>query len=178
VALFTLGGIAVAAEAVVGFAQSYEPLGGVARLRMMSGAAVQQVHWRRLRTVLSGDGWWPAGLDGLDYDAQLTLACAAPRSIRSASNVIVLPAGRRADAGYTPIGHALLTGAGTQVGGGDLVPTPVSMGGDTATLTVVSGAAGYQVTWWPVLIVFADPPTAETDARGATHRWSLTAEEV
>jgi len=34
---------------------------------MQSGRAIKQTHYRKLRTSLSGQGWVPAGLDGLDY---------------------------------------------------------------------------------------------------------------
>lgn len=175
---FSLGGVVVPIESALDFSQTYEPLGGVARLRMMSGALVQQVGWRKLRTTLSGAGWWPSGLEGLDYDSALSLLCAAPRAILSASNVIALPAARRTDAGYTPIGHARLSGGATAVGGGELVPTPLTIAADVATLTAVAGATGYQVAYWPVLSVLADPPTMEADLPGAAHRWTLTAEEV
>lgn len=173
-----LGTVRIPLEAALGLTQRYEPLGGVARLRLMSGAAVQQVHWRRWRTTIEGDGWWPPGLDGLDYDAPLTLACIQQRTLQSASNIIVLPAARRADAPYTPVGHAIVPGAGTVALGGDLVPTALALVGDTATLTTVTGAVAYQVTYWPQLTVFADPPAAQLDAAGAAHRWSLVAEEV
>lgn len=175
---FSLGGVVVPIESALDFSQTYEPLGGVARLRMMSGALVQQVGWRKLRTTLSGAGWWPSGLEGLDYDSALTLLCAAPRAILSASNAIALPSARRTDAGYTPVGHARLTGGATAVGGGELVPTPLTLAADVATLTPVAGATGYQVAYWPVLSVLADPPTMEADLPGAAHRWTLTAEEV
>ena len=175
---FVLGGVVVPVESVLDFTQGYEPMGGTARLRLMSGAAVQQVWWRKLRTTLSGAGWWPSGLEGLDYDSALTLLCAAPRTLLSASNVIALPAARRTDAGYTPIGHARLPGGGTQVGGGDLVPTPLSIASHVATLTPVTGATGYQVAYWPALSVLADPPSMESDLPAAAHRWTLTAEEI
>ena len=37
---FEIGGLKIATEAVLGFEQTYEPLAGAARLRLMSGAAV------------------------------------------------------------------------------------------------------------------------------------------
>ncbi len=175
---FEIGGLKIATEAVLGFEQVYEPMAGAARLRLMSGAAVQQVWWRKLRTVLSGDGWWPPGLDGLDYDATLTLLCAVPRTLQAASNVIALPAARRTDTGYTPQGYALVRGASPQVGGGDLVPTTLGLAGDVATLGTVAGAIGYHVAYWPALTVWADPPTVSGDVASATHRWTLTAEEA
>ena len=128
--------------------------------------------------MLTGAGWWPSGLESLDYDDPLTLLCGGPFTILSASNVIALPAARRTDAGYTPVGYARKSGAGAAVGGGELVPTPLSIATDAATLTPVSGATGYQVAYWPALTVIATPPTFEADLPGAAHRWTLTAEEV
>ena len=175
---FSLGGVVVPIESALDFSQTYEPLGGVARLRMMSGALVQQVGWRKLRTTLSGAGWWPSGLEGLDYDSALTLLCAAPRAILSASNVIALPAARRTDAGFAPIGHAVVPGASVGVSGGDLVPTAVSIADNLATLTPVTGAIGYQITYWPQITVFVTSRATQADLPGAAHRWSLTAEEI
>ena len=175
---FSLGGFVVPVESVLDFAQTYESLGGVVVLRMMSGAAVQQVGWRRLSTTLSGAGWWPSGLESLNYDDPLTLWCGGPMIILSASNVIALPSARRTDAGYTPVGHARKVGGTTAVGGGELVATPLSIVADVATLTPVAGATGYQVAYWPVLTVIARPPSMEADLPGAAHRWTLTAEEV
>ena len=175
---FELGGVRVPIESVTGFTQTYEPLGGTARLRMMSGRLMQQVHWRKLATTLSAEGWWPPGLEGLDYDTALTLKCAAPRTLASASNVIVLPAARRTDTGYTPQGYAIVPGQSTRVGGGDLVPTALSIATDTATLTTVSGATGYHVAYWPQLQVLADPPQTEAAITDAQHRWTLRAEEI
>ena len=175
---FQLGGLRVAIESVGGFSQSYEPLGGVARLRLMGGALVQQVSWRRLGTTLSGEGWWPSGIENLDYDAPLELKCAAPRSVIGQTATLVLPAARRTDSGFTPIGHAIVRGQGTVVGGGDLVPTPLSLSGDTATLTPVTGATAYQVTYWPQITVMAKPPQMEGSLSDAQHRWTLRAEEV
>lgn len=175
---FELGGIRVPIESVLDFEQGYESIGGTALLRFMSGGAVLQTYWQKLRTTLSGAGWWPPGLDGLDYDAPLTLKCAAPRAIRAAVAAIALPAARRTDAGFVPIGHAVVPGASVGVSGGDLVPTAVSIAANLATLTPVTGAIGYQITYWPQLIVFATPPATQADLPGAAHRWSLTAEEV
>lgn len=166
---FQLGSVVVPLEAVLDFRQEYELVGGVVRLTMMSGGQVQQVNWRRLRTIISGGGWWTLGLDHFNFDGPVVLKCGGQRSISSPSNMIVLPAYRRTDAGYTPIGHALDAQ-------GQLVPTPLALVADTATLAVVAGAIGYQATYWPQITVFADPPRTEIDASNAQHRYTLTAE--
>lgn len=175
---FELGGVRVPIESVIDFEQGYESIGGTALLRYMSGGAVLQTYWQKLRTTLSGAGWWPPGLDGLNYAAPLLLKCAGPHSIRTDAAAIALPAARRTDAGFAPIGHAVVPGASVGVSGGDLVPTAVSIADNLATLTPVTGAIGYHITYWPQLTVFATPPATQADLPGAAHRWSLTAEEV
>lgn len=166
-----LGAVVVPLWASMQIAQGYEVLGGANLLRMMSGVARKQTHWQRLATRISGAGNVPAGLDGLDYSAPLTLKCAAARSIASAANVITIPAARRADAGHLPHGFA-------ESAGGVLSPTPVVLAGNVATLTPVAGAARYVVLWYPQLTVFAEPPRADVDVGDARYGWELNAEEA
>jgi len=175
---FELGGVQVAVESALDFSQSYELVEGSADVTLMSGRTVRQVWYRKLRTTLSFTGWWPAGLDGLDFRAPLTLLCAAPRQIQSPTVTVTLPPDRRTDAGYTPQGYAIVRGQSRQVGGGDLVPTPLTLAGDVATLTAVDGAIGYEVAYWPALTVFAHVDSMDSDIGGATHRRTLTATTV
>lgn len=150
--------------------QSYEFFGGYTLLRLGAGAAVHQEAWRRIRTTLSASGIAPPGLDGIEWSQPHTLGCVAARSIQSASNVITLPAARRSDA--APYGWAVSAA-------GLLTPTPVALAGNVATLTVVAGAAGYQVAWYPLLTIRAPAgPSVSYDAAGAVAGWQLTAEEV
>ena len=166
-----LGGLVLPVGAAHELEQTYEPFGGWALLRMMSGAGIKQTHWAKLRTKVSGGGVAPPGLQALDYSAPMTLKCAAVRAIASASNVIVLPAARRTDTGYEPYGLA-------QLSGGDLVYASCSLAGDTATLGIVAGAVAYLAHYWPQLTVIADPPAEHMDVRGAAPGWDLTAEEL
>ena len=89
--------------------QSYEDIGGFTLLRLGAGAAVPQQTWRKLRTTLSAQGIAPPGLAAIDWTQPVTLGCIAARSIQSASNVINIPAARRADA--PPYGWAVMPGA-------------------------------------------------------------------
>lgn len=167
--LLELGSAQVPLAAALGLSQTYEPLGGYTLLRMMSGAAVKQQHWLKLRTSISGDGWIPDGLQALDYSVSMTLKCVAPRAVISASNAIVLPVARRSDA--APWGFVVMSD-------GSLRDTPGSLAGDTLTLTVVAGAVRYVAHYYPQITVFADPPMQRYDVAGASAGWELTAEEA
>lgn len=167
--LFELGGVQVPLAAGLDLQQSYEPIGGWTLLRMMNGAAIKQQHWQKLRTSVSGEGWIPEGLQALDYSAAMTLKCVAPRALASASNVIVLPAARRADA--APFGFVVMAD-------GSLRDTPGSLAVDTFTLTVVSGAVRYVAHYYPQLSVMAEPPRTRYALAGGIAGWSLDAEEV
>lgn len=164
-----LGGVEVPRAAGLRISQSYEAIGGFTVLRMMSGAALKQTHWVKLRTSIKGDGWIPAGLQGIDYSGPLSLACIGPRAINSSSAEIILPAARRADA--PPFAFAIL-------GNGSLANTDSSLAGDTLTITPVAGAAGYSAHYFPLLSVIAAAPTENYDASGRLVGWELSAEEV
>jgi len=168
----TLGGIEIPLLAGTEVRQSYEVIGGVSKRRMLNGAALQQTHWTKLRTTISGIGWLPDGLAALNYSSSLTLRCAAPRSIRSASNVITLPTTRRTDSGYAPTGLAIPTG------GGSAVSTTCSVVSHVATLGVIAGAAWYEVRYWPELTVYASPPRTEFDRNRGEWVWTIEAEET
>lgn len=180
---FSLGGIPVSPQAGLEFVQRYEPEDSVALTRLAGGGLLQDVAWRKLATTIEGSGRYPPGLDGLDYDQPLVMRCAQPRELTAAGNVFALPAARRSDAGFGPVGYALVTAAGDDP---ILDPrwqdTAVDLVGDTATLAVVAGASLYQVWYWPELTVFAQRPQIDTQAQpagvGSPIRWTLTAREI
>ena len=153
-----------------GAAQSYEPIGGNILIRMQNGAALKQTHWAKTRTTISAEGNVPPGLESLDYAGPLNLKCAARCEITGAGLVYTLPAARRTDPGYTPLGFGWI--------GDRYVPTALALSTNTATLTALAVATHYRVIWWPEFNVIASPPTIETDLAGAIIRWTLTAEEA
>lgn len=163
-----IGSIGIPIHAGLDFSQTYESFGGRSLRRAMNGAAVIQSHWNKLRTRISGSGWVPAGLSGLDLTATHTLKCVAPQAIYSASNSIALPVARRAD--LAPYGFAIVAG--------QPVETAVSVATNTATLTTVAGATAYQVMYYPQLTVVIAEINFDTDAAGAVFGWTLTAEEA
>ncbi|RLA21061.1 MAG: hypothetical protein DRQ61_09030 [Gammaproteobacteria bacterium] len=170
---FELNGISVPVEANVEFNQDYEALSSETwpPLRFMNGSGVKQTAWSgKLRTVLTGAGWMPAGLDGLDYSATMVLKCAGPRGISSASNAITIPSARRSDTGFAPYGYAIV--------GGKRVDSPVGLAGNVATVTSVSGATGYGVYYYPQMTVSAQAPRTTGNLVTGDFSWSLEAEEI
>ena len=149
--------------------QAFAPIGGRSIKRLSNGAAVSMSSWRKLSTDISGSGFYPPGLDAINWDAAVTIHSIARRSITSASNVIALPGTYRADTDYLPDAAAIV--------GGELVPSPVSIATGVATITTVSGATGYFIQFFPVLTVFADIDTSEDD-QGRIIRWRIRGEQV
>ena len=163
-----IGSVVIPGYASLGLEQVYEPLEGAAVLRATDGTAVKQTAWSKLRTVITGTGWIPEGLATIDWSVAQTMKGAAPRSVWSTSNVIAVPAARRSDVAVRGFG----------IVDGVPVETTVSMSGDTATLTTVSGATSYYALYWPEFQAFFSPPQQQIDVTGAAVRWRLVGEEV
>ena len=68
-----VAGIEVPQRARLDFSQTFEPLGGRSARRMANGALFRMSQWQRWRTTISGGGWVPPQLLGIDYDAPYTL---------------------------------------------------------------------------------------------------------
>jgi hypothetical protein len=167
---FQLGTVAVPLHARYTLEQSYEPRRAVWQPRLASGSMIQRTRWSgKLATTVRGAGRAPAGLMSLDYTATMSMYCIAGRAISSTSRTITLPTTRRTDTGATPIGRAWV--------GDEWYDTTLSIAANVATLSAVSGATLYQVVYWPLLTVYAQPPTEEWQQNG-DHTWSLTAEEA
>lgn len=167
---FELGTIKVPLESVLNFSQSYSPLSSRASVRMADGTAVVRQNWAKIKTVISGDGWAPAGLDGFDDTAQHVLKCGAPRRVASTALAIVIPSARRTDTGYEPWGYALVNNE-------QVSTTIASTVSNTVTLTAVTGATQYYVEYFPQITVFAQ--LAESSGSGDVRSaWRLEAEQV
>ena len=168
---FELDGVSVPIQANLDFDQKYERVEAATLLRMSDGTGVKQTAWSgKIKTVLSGVGWVPAGLYGLDYSQSMLLKCAAARSIVSASNVITVPAERRSDTGFEVTGYAVV--------GGEYVESAVNVVTNTATVATVAGATHYGVNYYPEITVYASEPSTEGDLSGANYTWSLEAEQL
>lgn len=171
---FELGGIKVPLESVLDFQQNYEPISDNNPIRLANGSAIllSSPLSSKIRTTLSGKGWVIAGLNGIDFNSELTLKCAVPLGISSASNVITLPSSRRSDSGYEPYGYAIMPD-------GSETKTNVNISVDTATLDTVSGATQYKVEYFPELqVIVTKKPRDSVDRGAVTYSWAITAEEV
>lgn len=167
--MLKIGGVEIALQSFP-VNQSYEPIEGAALLRMLNGAGVKQAHWRKLATSISGDGWAPAALAGIDWTQSVEIACAAPRSVHSAAAVATLPSARRSDLTVNVYARAVVDG--------ELVETPVAVVTNTATATAVTGATSYQFWYYPKLSFFSSGPRENLDLAGAAYSWQIDAEEV
>jgi hypothetical protein len=151
--------------------QTYSRVDGGSNLhRKLSGAGAQQTHWNKLATRISGEGWSPAALAGVDWSTSVEILCIQPRAIHSSSNVATLPAARRSDLTVNVLAYAVV--------GGALVSTPVNVVTNTATATTVSGATSYQFYYFPKANFFSRGPVLDLDLEGAVYGWSLEAEEA
>ncbi|ODU49076.1 MAG: hypothetical protein ABS92_06795 [Thiobacillus sp. SCN 63-374] len=166
---FELGGLVIPVQAAGDISQTFETIGGFTLHRMLNGAGVPQSHWRKLKTTITGSGWTPPGLAGLDYDATHVLKSVAARSLQATGNVITVPAARRTDTGYAPTGYAIVDGR--------YVPTPLVLVTNTATLAAVAGAQGYGVRYWPQITVYARF-SDDNRPSGASWNWRIEAEEI
>ena len=171
--ILKIGALAIPTLAALDLEQGYEPLGGEAIFRSVSGVGLKQSTWQKTRITTSGSGWLPAGLETLDTTAQLALSCIVPRAVPAdfATRQATLPATRRSDSGHTPWGVAYLAD-------GSPVVTAAVMVGNVATLDAVDGAVAYQALYLPQFTVWASRPTGSGTRGDASYRWELVCEEV
>lgn len=159
-----LGGVPIVLHAGAP-AQSIERLGGEAVVRLSDGKAVKMTHWGKASGSISGDGWMPPGLDGLDYSQPLELRLTQPDCITGTATTVTLTSTPRPD--VAPWALALV--------GDQWQATPCSVGEGVATLTAVTGAELYALYWMPVYSVFVGKPGKSLSA---THGWTINWEEA
>lgn len=147
---------------------SEEPIGGESAVRLSGGALVSMTHWERMSGSISGSGWMPPGLHGLDYSQPLELRSTKVQSIAGAGLVYTLRGTPRPD--VAPWAQALVSG--------QWVDTSCSVTDGVATVTAVAGATLYRVCWMPIYSVKAKRPSETQDSGTASHSWSITWEET
>lgn len=146
---------------------SEQPLGGETSLRLSGGRLVTQRHWERMAGTISGAGFQPPALDGLDFSQHHELRSTKVRSVQSAGASVTLPADPRPD--KAPWAWAYFPN-------GEWVSTPCSAAGRAVTITPVAGATVYQVWFLPVYQVKCSRPTE--GRTGANYNWSISWEEA
>lgn len=149
--------------------QAYDVLQARHARRSMDGTLRIQSRWQKLQSSISGSGWVPDGLDGLDTSVILAVACIQPLSKDTASNVITIPRVFRVDAGYAPQGIAIVND--------EPVPTPLSLAANVATLTPVASATRYQVMYYPIITGMVSI-SRQFDEAGSVSAWTIEVEEA
>ncbi len=159
-----LGGVPIVAHAGAP-EQTEEAIGGSTVLRMSDGAAVKMQHWQKTGGTITGAGLMPPGLDGLDFSQPLELRTMQVSNIVGPGPTFTLTSTPRPD--QAPWAHAFLDGR--------WVRTPCATHDGVVTVTQVTGATHYQVSWLPVYSVFASKPSK---AQSSSHTWSIPWEEA
>ena len=147
---------------------SEQAIGGWSQDRMSDGALIKQTHWEKASGTISGQGWMPPGLDGLDYSGPLELRTTQVSNIQGTGLVYTLTSTPRPD--QAPWAFALVDG--------EFVNAAVVTLEGVATVTAVPGATLYQVWWMPVYSVFATRPPKTQSSASAAHSWSISWEEI
>jgi hypothetical protein len=169
---FILDSLQLVFENHLELSQDYDEEQASRITRHSDGSARKQTAWRgKIKTTLNGSGWIPPGLEALNYSASMEMSCIALKSVTSASNVITLPAARRADAGYEPFAIA-------HVNGGRVDTVINSLVANVATVEDVNAATHYTVFYYPKITVFASVPQQRHDVMTDTYTWSLEAREA
>lgn len=140
---------------------------------MLNGAALVQTHFDKLVTRISGEGWAPSALDGVNWGAPVEISCIKPRCVSSQTITATLPIGRRGDLSPLPPVFVMAVVAG------ELVPTTVSVVGNLATAAAVTGATSYRFCYYPKLNFVVPQGVSESlNLAGATYSWAIDAREV
>lgn len=147
---------------------SDEEIGGKSLMRLSGGDGVMMQHWKKMAGSISGQGWMPPGLDGLDYSQPLELRSNQVNSIVGAGLVHTLTSTPRPD--VAPWALAMV--------GDEWVSASCSVVGGVMTIAAVPGATLYQGCWMPVYTVFASRPPKSQSSAAASHGWTISWEEA
>jgi len=151
--------------------QTYRRIEAATVHRMLNGAAQKTTHWEKLATTISGNGWAPPALAGVDWSVPVEIACVAPRSQHSATTAATLPAARRSDLDTNVYAFAVVDG--------EIIETPLaSLVGNVATATAVTGADAYAFYYYPLITCVSPGVDESLDLSGAVYAWSVSAEQV
>lgn len=85
-----IAGRTISVAAMLDYDQQIEPIGGSETRRKANGAAFKMSRWTKHRISLSGAGWIPAPLVGINYAASFELELAKPEAFAVGES---LPAG-------------------------------------------------------------------------------------
>lgn len=170
---FEIGTLVIRQVAGFDLQQDYLDVGPENLARTVSGRAIKQMTYSKLRVTTSGSGWIPAGLQTLDRSQHHIIKCVKPRYVAAdpVTRQALLPAARRSDGRFAPWGYAFRAD-------GSFLIAPVTLAGNVATVAAVSGAVAYGVGYLPQITAYVMAPSESGDMGSATYRWEIVAEEV
>lgn len=148
--------------------ESEDPIGGDSVVRMSDGTGVPMSHWSKMSGSISGTGFAPPGLSGLDFRQPQELRTTQVSNISGDGPEFELTSTPRDD--VAPWAFAKV--------GKELVEVACSYDAGVATVDEVPGAEFYQVWWYPVYTVKARLSKAQTSAAPVEHSWSIAWEEL
>ncbi len=148
--------------------QSDSPVLGEGLVRLALGTGVKMTHFFKAGGSISGSGWMPPGLDGLDYSHPLELRLTSQESMTDTGLVFPLTSTPRPD--VAPWAIALVNGEWEQAN--------CSFNDGVVTVEAVPGAVIYNVQWMPVYMVFASKPQKSMDPATATFGWQIDWQEA
>lgn len=163
-----IGGVEIPLQAFT-VEQTFFPIEGATVLRKLNGAGLKQSNWRKLATTIRGAGWVPPALSSVDWTSPIEISCIQQRMVNSETVNATIPAARRTDVPVPVEAFAVV--------GGYLVQTEVSVVGNAATATSVSGATAYQFTYYPKFTGYSSGPKEIFDFSIGEAGWSLEVEE-
>lgn len=153
-------------------AQSDAPVLGEAVVRLGLGTATKMTHFFKAGGTISGSGWMPPGLDGLDYSQPLELRLTMQKSMTGPGLVYELTSTPRDD--VPPWAMALV--------GGEWEHAESTFSASVVTVDAVARATMYTVQWMPVYQVFASaPPNSmdpSMDPSTAAFGWQIDWQEI
>ncbi|SEI17231.1 hypothetical protein SAMN05216581_3335 [Pseudomonas asplenii] len=170
--LITLGGIPIVLHAGAPD-QSDNPLLGESVVRLSGGEGVKMTHWAKAAGSITGQGWMPPGLDGLDYSQPLELRLTLQESVVSEGRAVALTSRPRPD--KDPWAMALV---GMEWVETDCTVDVDGTGAAVATAGLVVGATRYMVAWLPVYNVFASKPPKNLSTGVGQFGWTINWEEI
>lgn len=165
--MLVIGGVPVALHAGAPVEQ-HSALGGPEIVRLTSGVGVPMTHWSRRAISISGSGFMPPGLAGLDFARPFELLSTKPECIVGPGRQFLMTSAVRDD--FSPWGQALV--------GRNWLDSPVTVAGLNVEVAAVVGATLYRVGWYPKFIVSGRAPQEEGDAGANNHSWRFDCEEV
>ncbi|UOF76761.1 hypothetical protein [Caudoviricetes sp.] len=162
----------ISQETQVTVSQTLAPmaLGVVHRMQDGSVRTQRNAVGSKLTTNISVAGWCADGLGDFDALTPFDVACIQRLSIRSTSNIIVLPHTYRVDTGYSPQGAAVVDGR--------LITSAIAMDGQEATITTVGGATAYEVMYYPIITFVSSTGIQRSDDLTNNFSWTLQAEQT